>query len=85
MSRDVRWHVGASVWHKQAICFHIILFLKFLKKIWTASSEESAFEYAQNAQIQIILRMCKVPSGSLLSIITFCSIQQFCWRTIRIW
>ena len=32
-------------------------------------------EHAQNAQIQIILRMHKVSSGPLLSIQTFCNIQ----------
>ena len=35
----------------------------------------SAIEHAQNAQIQIILRMRKVSSGHLLYIRTFCIIQ----------
>ena len=34
-----------------------------------------AFEYAQNAQNQVILRMRKASFGSLLSIHTFCSIK----------
>ena len=40
----------------------------------------SVFEHVQNAHIQITLPMCKVTSGSLLSIHTFCiySIQWFC-------
>ena len=36
---------------------------------------KSAFEHAQNAHIQIILRMRKVPSWPLLLIHTFYSIQ----------
>ena len=39
---------------------------------------KSAFEYVQNAQIQIIMCMPKVLSGPLLSIHTFCSIQWVC-------
>ena len=39
---------------------------------------KDALEHAQNAQIQIILRMLKVSSGPLLSINTFCTIQWFC-------
>ena len=35
----------------------------------------SSFEHAQNAQIQIILRMHKISPGPLLSIHIFCSIQ----------
>ena len=38
---------------------------------------KSVFELAQNAQIQIILRMRKVSSGSLLSIHAFCIILFF--------
>ena len=38
---------------------------------------KSAFKYAQNAQIQIILRMRKVSSGPLLDIRTFCNTQWF--------
>ena len=36
-----------------------------------------AFEHAQNAQIQMIMRMRNASSGSLLSIHEFFSIQQF--------
>ena len=43
--------------------------------IWVASSQKSAFERAQNAQLQFILRMRKVSSKPLLSFNTFCSIQ----------
>ena len=39
---------------------------------------KSTFEHAQNAQIQIILRMRKVSAGPVLSIRTFCSIQWLC-------
>ena len=39
------------------------------------NKRKSAFEHAQNAQIQIILHMRKASSGPLLSISTFCSIQ----------
>ena len=34
--------------------------------------QKGTFEYAQSAQIQVILRMCKVSSGPLLSIYNFC-------------
>ena len=52
--------------------------------ILTGPSEaKSAFDYAQNAQIQIILRMRKVSSGLLLFIHTLCSIQSFCKRTLK--
>ena len=42
--------------------------------------QKSAFEHAQNMQIQIILHMHEVLSKCLLSIkfYTFCSIQWFC-------
>ena len=33
-----------------------------------------AFEHAQNAKIESILRMYKVLSGPLISFLTFCSI-----------
>ena len=42
------------------------------------SQRKSAFEHAQNVQIQIILGICKVSSRPLLYIHTFCSIQWFC-------
>ena len=45
--------------------------------------EKNALEHAQNALIQIILRMCKVSYGLLLSIHTFCSFQWFCLRTAK--
>ena len=46
--------------------------------IWAATSEKNAFKYAQNVRIQVILRMCKVSSGPLLSIDTVYSILRFC-------
>ena len=39
---------------------------------------KSAFEHAQNAQIQIILRIREVSSKPLPTIHSFCSIQRFC-------
>ena len=39
---------------------------------------KTAFEHAQNAQIQTILQMRIVSFEPLLSIHTFCSIQLFC-------
>ena len=49
-------------------------------RIWTASSEK----VPSNMRSQIILRMRKVSSGLLLSIHTFCSIQWFCLRTVKV-
>ena len=43
--------------------------------IMDRAKRTSAFEHAQNAQIEFFLRMCKVSSGPLLSSYTFCSIQ----------
>ena len=42
-----------------------------------------AFEHAQNVRIHIILRLRKVSSGHLLSIVTLSCIQEFCWRTVK--
>ena len=44
---------------------------------------KNVFKHIQNVQIQIILHMCKVSSGPLLSIHTFCSIQQCCYQTVK--
>ena len=49
--------------------------------IWAASGK-TVFEQAQNAQIQIILRMRKISSRSLLPIHTFCSIHWFYQPTL---
>ena len=40
--------------------------------------QKRGFEYAQNVQMKIILRMRKISLGPLLSIHTFNSIQWFC-------
>ena len=50
---------------------------------WAASSEKSASKYVQKVRIHIILHMRKVSSGPLLSIHTLCSIQCFCWWTVK--
>ena len=44
---------------------------------------KGVFKHARNSKIQIILRMRNVSSGHLLSFHTFCSIQWFCWRTVK--
>ena len=41
-------------------------------------AKKSAFKHAQDAQIQIILRMREVSAGPLLSIRAFSSNQRFC-------
>ena len=46
-------------------------------------NQSSAFEYAQNAQIQIALHMRKVLSGPKLSMYTYCYIQCFYYRTVN--
>ena len=43
---------------------------------WKLHQAKNAFEYAQNAQVQIILHMRTV--SSFLSINKFCSIQWLC-------
>ena len=45
--------------------------------------QKSAFEHAQNVRNHIILHMCRVSSGHLLSIHTFYGIQWFCLRTAK--
>ena len=49
---------------------------------WVQSNKKSALEHFQNAEIQIILGMCKVSFGPLLSIHTFCSVQWICKQTV---
>ena len=58
--------------------------------MWTISGDnighvkpKSAFEHVQNAQIKTILLMHKVLSRPLLSSYTFCSLQWFCWQTVK--
>ena len=54
------------------ICFYELrkethnIYIRYIGRV----KRKSAFEHAQNAQIQIILRMRKVPPGPLLSIHT---------------
>ena len=49
------------------------------KKKW-----KRALEHVQNAQILIILLICRVSFGPLLSIHMFCSIQWFCLGTVKV-
>ena len=42
--------------------------------IWATSSEKMPSKHGQNAQIKIILHMCRVSFGPFFSIHTFCSI-----------
>ena len=37
--------------------------------------QKRSFEHAQNAKIQITLRICKVSAGPLLSVRIFCGVQ----------
>ena len=53
----------------------LIIYVDILFIRWAASSQKMPLNMPKNAQIQIILHMCKVSSGPLISIRTFCSIQ----------
>ena len=44
---------------------------------------EKSLRTRQNVVIQILLDICKVSTGPLLSIHTFCSIQWFCYQTVK--
>ena len=52
------------------------------RSVWAASSKKVRASMRKMHE-QIILRMRKVLSGSLHSIHTFCSIQWFCYRTVK--
>ena len=77
MSEEANWsgstlseiRAWASIHSDQYLLFTFLQYSK-MDRI----KRKKGFEHVQNAQIQIILCMCKVSSGPLLSIHTFCSI-----------
>ena len=78
-------------WRKLSQNYHWILLLNksSSNRLMGCIKQKSSFEHVQNTEIQINLHICKVSSGPLLSIHTFCCSRWFCQWTvkllIRIW